>query len=196
MPTFRVIVTPANTPVEQDTLHERLYFLDGAGLAHAHVDAIARLMLADVVTERYAIDPAPPAAAAFVEITYLPGVTDSVAESLLAAAIDSGYAQVERAASGARICVAADTDAQTLSARARSDYANEVIQRFVVNTEISAPFVSSADVGLGVVEEIAIAGLDDDALLALSKTRRLSLDLAEMQAIRDYYQANSARHRC
>jgi phosphoribosylformylglycinamidine synthase len=186
VPTYRVLVTPASPSTEADTVHTRLYFLDGSALTREHVTSIAATMLADPVTERYAIDPPTPAGH-FVDVTYLPGVTDSVAESLLDAAHAAGIAQLGRAASGERVTFNVLPKGD-LRAYAESQLANTVVQRVSVDAVIAPPFVVATDANVGVVERITIAGLDDDALLALSKTRRLSLDLAEMRAIRAYYE--------
>ncbi len=186
VPTYRVVVTPAHTPVEQDTIAHRVYFLDGSALTCSDAARIAQTMLADPVTESYAVDPPPPAQA-FVDVTFLPGVTDSVAESLLHAARHAGFPALERAASGVRITHRAALDARALDALARDRYANEVIQRYAVNTPIDAPFVETPGAWRMQVDHVMLRGAADDALLAISRARRLSLDLNEMRAIRDYY---------
>ncbi|MCB0213474.1 MAG: phosphoribosylformylglycinamidine synthase subunit PurL, partial [Anaerolineae bacterium] len=66
-------------------------------------------------------------------------------------------------------------------------FSNPVIQRFTRNKTITAPFVPSESVG-ELVEVIPLQDADDDALLNISSTRRLALNLSEMQAIRSYYQ--------
>ncbi|NJM41006.1 MAG: hypothetical protein HC853_09650 [Anaerolineae bacterium] len=124
----------------------------------------------------------------FIEVTLLPGVTDSVAENLLRAAKLLGIDGLEQAATGKRIVFHQDIDAAGLHTLAKEHFANEVIQRFTVNTPIAPPFIDEATGASDQVEVIPLKDADDSALMTLSKTRRLSLDLAEMQAIRSYYQ--------
>ncbi len=188
MPTFKVVVAPAHASTDSELTRERLYFLDGAHLRASDVRDLAERLLADPVTERYVLDP--PQTRNTIEVTFLPGVTDSVAESLVHAAHQCGHAAVERAASGTRVSVHATRTLEELEALARERYANTVIQRFSVNQPIGAPFVHDSLAHADDVEQINLSGLDDDddALLALSRRRRLSLDLNEMRAVQAYYQ--------
>lgn len=187
MPTFKVVVAPAHTSADSELTRERLYFLDGAHLGASDVRDLAERLLADPVTERYELDP--PQTPNTIEITFLPGVTDSAAESLLHAAHVCGHAAVERAASGTRVSARTTRSVDELEALARDRFANTVIQRFAVNQSISAPFVHDSMAHADDVELIALDGLDDDGLLALSRRRRLSLDLSEMRAVQAYYEA-------
>ena len=82
MSTFRVDVWPKAIVPEQD-LRSRLYFLEGEHLEPSQVEKLAREVLADPVTEQFSIDSSLYPTGEFVEITFLPGVTDSAAENLL-----------------------------------------------------------------------------------------------------------------
>ena len=64
--------------------------------------------------------------------------------------------------------------------------ANEVIERFQIDAAVVPPFVEDLPADL-TVDTIQLTGLDDDALLALSKERRLSLDLREMRQIQQIF---------
>ena len=81
MSIFRVDVWPKEISSEAD-LSSRLYFLEGENLERFQVEKLAREVLADPVTEQFSIDSSAYPAGDFVEITFLPGVTDSAAENL------------------------------------------------------------------------------------------------------------------
>ena len=66
-----------------------------------------------------------------------------------------------------------------------------MIQRYAIDETISAPFVG-VQATSDVVEIIALKDADDDTLLAISKERRLSLDLNEMRAIRSFFAEKEA----
>ena len=150
------------------------------------------MLLADPVTETWTIDQTTTSAQGHtIEITFLPGVTDSVAENLVRAAEELGIPELEEAASGMRISVPGPASREQLHKMARDRYANEVIQRYVIDQPITPPFATFASHDSDRVETIALTGADDDALLAISRQRRLSLDLNEMRAIRDYYRGEA-----
>lgn len=121
-----------------------------------------------------------------VEVALRPGVTDSVAESLLAGARLIGVTGLARAATGRRyeiVGAIGRADAQRL---ADGLLANAVIQTYALDEPVAPPF-APLQADANTVEIIPITAADDARLLALSQERRLSLDLAEMRAIRDYY---------
>ncbi len=168
----------------------RLFFLQGP-LTPAALQQISRELLVDPVTETFdvvTIDThQAPTADHVIEVTLLPGVTDPLAENLVRAAHLLGVTQLERAATGQCYWLAGTASAAELQKIATGVFANPVIQRFVIDERISAPFVptQAAD---ATVEKIAVRNADDAGLVAISQERRLALDLAEMQAIRRYYQ--------
>lgn len=155
-----------------------------------------------------------------VEVTLLPGVTDSVAESLLEGARLIGVRSLEQAATGQRYVITGDLDESLVHRIASHLLANDVIQRVTVNrpaqpfsllpqrlasAEPDSQFTGAlnepwarplaqhgSDPFGGQVELISISELDPAGLLSLSQERRLSLDLAEMQAIQDYYRRLTA----
>jgi phosphoribosylformylglycinamidine synthase II/phosphoribosylformylglycinamidine synthase I len=168
---------------------DRLYFLHGR-LTEAEVLLLSRELLADPVTETFAVAPlASPAAhdSHTVEVTFLPGVTDPAAENLLRAARLLGANGLERAATGQRYRLEGPLAADDLRRLAVGVFANPVIQRFEIDGAIGAPFLpfQPAD---ATVETIALVSAADEALGRISAERRLALDPAEMQAIRAYFQ--------
>jgi phosphoribosylformylglycinamidine synthase II/phosphoribosylformylglycinamidine synthase I len=198
---FRIEVSTAQADAENNrwlrTAHQlgftaltgcistRLFFVSGT-LAQADAEQLARELLADPITERYVIGRATEQADHTLEITLQPGVTDPPAENLVQAAQRIGIAGIERAATGERYLLHGQLDAATLEALAVRVFSNPVVQRHSIDAPITAPFVET-QAGDGLVESVSLLEADDDALLQISKQRRLSLDLNEMHAIRDYY---------
>jgi phosphoribosylformylglycinamidine synthase len=123
-----------------------------------------------------------------VEVALRPGVTDPVAEQVVRAAHELKLTGVHRAATGQRFVLCFDKNVDRLSASqslAISLLANNVIQHWAIG-EI-APSFQEGVASTGNVEIISIRDLSKDQLLALSKERRAALDLAEMQAIQNYF---------
>lgn len=166
----------------------RLYFLQGM-LTADEIERLCRELLVDPVTEEYVVDfpHFMVGATHSIDVTLLPGVTDPAAESLLRAARHLGLNGLERAATGLRhFILRAILSQQDLQLLARQVLSNPVIQRFAIDEPISAPFVEVAEWD-DTVEIIPIRQADGESLLKISQERRLSLDLHEMIAIRDYY---------
>ncbi len=164
----------------------RLFFVSGT-LSDDDAHRLASALLADPVTETYALGVSPTMDdARLVERTLLPGVTDAVADSLKHAAALIGVA-VEQAATGERYELTGDLSDSDIGAIARGVLVNTVIHRVSFDTPIGAPFVAVQPTD-DTVEIIPVRGLSSDALLNLSKDRRLSLDLNEMRAIQAYFE--------
>jgi phosphoribosylformylglycinamidine synthase II/phosphoribosylformylglycinamidine synthase I len=200
----------------------RLYFLQG-DLTPVQLEQIGQELLADPVTEQYAVDSNQYAVDSdqwsvvvgrwsLVEATLLPGVTDPAAENLVRAAHLLGIDGLEQAATGQIYWLEGALTAVEAEKLATAVLVNPVVQRFSLNQAITAPFVApqkgsfvDAQKGSFVapqkgsfaaaqqaddrVETIPLRPADDDQLQAISGERRLALNLAEMQAIRAYYQA-------
>ncbi len=164
----RLVHTLLHDPVVEDAAFFRL---DGA---KAEACPSARSLIAD------------PPGSYSVEVTLLPGVTDSVAESLLEGARMVGVDGLERAATGHRYTIVGEVTEAEVRRIAEELLANEVIQTYAINRPVDPPFVpvQAAD---DTVEVIPLTEADDAALEAISRERRLSLDLAEMRAIQEYY---------
>jgi phosphoribosylformylglycinamidine synthase len=171
-----------------------LYFLEGA-LDDAAVAALAHSLLCDPVVEgadwkvlREGDGVAAPPNAWAVEVALLPGVTDSVAENLLAAANRTGVSGLERAATGRRFVIRGDINEEEAHRIAAGMLANTVIQSYAINRPVVPPFLAPQPED-DTVEVIPLIFAGDAALEAVSKERRLSLDLAEMQAIQRYFRS-------
>lgn len=176
----------------------RLFFLEGE-LSREDADRLAQELLADPVTEAYRLDVESSGGlsgngmsangatgAHHIEVTLLPGVTDPVAENIVRSAHRIGITGLGRAATGQHYRLTGSLDPTSLEQLATQVLSNSVIQRAAIDTPISAPFVA-VQTKDSTIEVIPVRGLDDDGLRDLSAERRLSLDLNEMRAIRDYF---------
>ena len=199
-PTYRIEVRQQSelNPNQRNHPHlTRLYFLSG-DVDSGQVFRLSRELLVDPVTEVFTVRPigldgstATPISndrsstqTHTLEITFLPGVTDTVAENLVKAAHRLGLTQLERAATGQRYDIHEPVSASELAALAESLY-NPVIQRVAIDQPIAPPFVVEST--RRSVEIIALRDAGDERLLDISAARRLALDLNEMRAIRDYF---------
>ncbi|MCU0481646.1 MAG: phosphoribosylformylglycinamidine synthase subunit PurS, partial [Anaerolineae bacterium] len=149
----------------------RLFFL-GGDLSESQIHTLCRELLADPVTESYAIN-APyhlPNTTHSLDITYQAGVTDPAAESLLRAANTLGISGLDRVATGARFVFVDEFDEVSLHQLAKTHFSNPLIQRYAIDTPITAPFVpyQLAD---DTVEIVALKDTDDATLMSISTER-------------------------
>jgi phosphoribosylformylglycinamidine synthase subunit PurSL len=119
-----------------------------------------------------------------IEVALRPGVTDPVAQEIVRAAHELGFAGVKRAATGLRFQVEG-LSATQIEKLAKQLLVNNVIQHWALG-EITPSFPEEAQAS-GEVEILPILDLSNNELLALSTDRRAALDLAEMQAVQTYY---------
>lgn len=175
-PTYRIRVS------NQESFISKLFFLRGH-LSQDEVENLAQHLLIDPVTETFCIDHTP----VFhntIETSFLPGVTDSVAENLLKAAHRLGFTALEQVATGLHYECQSSDNLENLAL----SLANPVIQRFAINQAVQPPFIDAPLQWTPKVETVQLQQATDERLIAISKERRLALDLNEMQAIRAYYQ--------
>lgn len=163
----------------------KIYFIGGE-LAQDQLEHIAQSLLADPITETYSIGNIQSPPHAVIEVALLAGVTDPIAENLLHAIHRLGIMGAHQTASGQRHELHGNLSHTQLTTLAQKVLANPVIQRHEINQLIHPPFITNKTDD-GYVEVILLREADDAQLLAISKERRLSLDLAEMQAIQAYY---------
>jgi len=160
-----------------------LYFIEGQ-LSQENLQQLALKLLTDPVTQTASWDETSASSSdvetdtVILEVSLRPGVTDPVATEIVRAAHELGIDGVYRAATGQRYC--------QIPLLANQLLANNVIQHWKIGS-IEPSFPEEVE-SSGQIETIAIRNLNDDELLVLSKDRRAALDLAEMQAIRDYCQ--------
>ena len=133
------------------------------------------------------VDEPVPAQGRVVEVAPQPGVTDSVAESLVHAAHALGFTGLTHAATGHRYTLTGDLDDVAVKRLAIGLLANEVIHRWAIDEVLPPAFAEDTEPVIA-VDHIPIRGVDDELLLLISKERRLSLDLIEMRAIRAHFE--------
>lgn len=159
-----------------------LYFLRGPLLA-ADLRRIEARLLVDPVEQRVATE----RAGIRVEVAPLPGVTDTVGENLLAGVRALGVDAVERAGAGHAYLLEGDLSVEDARRIAVTILGNPVVDAIAIGHAVDPPFADGGVADLR-VETVRVRGLDDAALLALSQTRRLSLDLIEMRAVRSHFE--------
>ena len=172
-----------------------LYFLDGE-LSEAGVNTLCERLLCDSVVQSFMVDqfvddhltPSPPhpLTQSFVEVTFKPGVTDATADEIARASHELGIAGLHRAATGTRYELTGELDELQVAQIARRLLCNDVIQAYAINSVIE-PNLHYATAENTLIETVAIRSAGDDDLMRISKERRLSLNLDEMRAIRDYF---------
>lgn len=170
-----------------------LFFIEGH-LSPDECQQLAFSLFIDPLTQlvEWAALPAdaaePPPGAVTIEVALRPGVTDPVADEIVRAAHQLGWAGVRHAATGFRYLLhfepSAQVDDAALEALVERLLVNAVIQRWA-RGEIEPIFPIEA-ASSDEVEVLRLRGLGDEALLALSAERRAALDLHEMRAIRAY----------
>lgn len=166
----------------------RLYYLQGQ-LAKDEIHQIAASLLADPVTEQWVVGNRPRADdQTTVEVTLHPGVTDPPAENLVRAARQMGITGLEQAATGQHFRLEGELTAADLRRLTGEILANPVIQHTAVNQAITPPFVPMEPAD-DTVEVFPLRQATDEQLRAISRERRLALNLAEMQAIRDHFRS-------
>ena len=175
-----------------DCFTVRVFFVQGT-LSALDAERIAQTLLADPVTERYTISAAEGCRTThdgdhYVEVSFLPGVTDSVAENLLRACRRLGLTGVVQAATGTRYVLSGSLSAEALQFLAAKMFSNIVIQHFAIDQPIAPGFVSDQTAD-DLVETVALCESDDEALLRISQERRLALSLDEMRAVQAYFRA-------
>ncbi len=173
-----------------------LFFLDGTKLTQKALAQWVPALLQDTVVEDASWETIQSGTATaakasaeadhVIEVTPLPGVTDSVAETLLSAAGELGFARLKRAATGRRYLLTGRITPAHLSRLASGLLANKVVEAFAIDARLPAPFVETPK-NDAVIETVAMANLDAAQLLALSQERRLALDGVEMAAVQAHF---------
>jgi phosphoribosylformylglycinamidine synthase len=173
----------------------RLFFLAHPDLTDGDVEKLCATLLADPVTEQYqwqwlggsSATPCPvgegPGVRDVIEVEWHPGVTDRVAVELQGAAHRLGLPPL-KVATGSRYRLEGALAEADLHRLARQVLCNEVVQRYQIGP-ITPAFVEDLP-GDGLIESFDLAVLDDEQLVALSRERRLALNLAEMAVLREF----------
>jgi len=169
-----------------------LYFIEGR-LSEAAQERLAEALLADPVVEHCRWECADgaeartPPGAWVVEVAFLPGVTDAVAESLLTGARLLGVEGLAWAATARRYVVYGSLAEVDVHHIARALLANELIQSYRLGPV--QPVRAGRPRPTPWVESLPVRAASPEALTRLSRRRLLSLDSAEMAAIQRHFAA-------
>ncbi len=164
----------------------RVYLIQAA-IDETAADRIAAELLADPINQRYVLGASPVAeGASLIEVHYLPGVMDPVAQSTEDAIREMMPAIAElQVRTGFRYdLVGASTDEAANVARRL--LCNAVVQSWHAEPVQPAKFVELAPYQFKLTH-VAIRDLDDAALMRMSREAHLFLSLDEMKAIQDQY---------
>jgi len=164
-------------------------FLIEADFDAAFANRVASELLTDPVSEQYYIGrsgaPAGLAKANLIEIHLKSGVTDPVAESVMAAIADMGVTP-QNVRTARKYVLLGEVRPAQIDLIARKILANDVIEDVVIGdeTEPPSPHLKPYELSL---THWPIRDLDDAGLQALSKEKDLFLSLVEMRTIQEYY---------
>jgi phosphoribosylformylglycinamidine synthase II len=167
----------------------RGFLLEG-DLSGEDLRLVAAEILSDPVVEATTIGPArgsdgAEGGSSIVHVLPKPGVTDPEAESARALLRDLGYAVANvRTIKTYRV----DGPVSGLPALIQRLLANDAVEQAIVGPLTLDRLGRGEDYVFRRVE-VPIRGLDDESLMALSRSGQLSLALAEMRAIRDHFAA-------
>ncbi len=164
-------------------------FLIEADFDQSFAERVAKELLADPVCEEYHIGRSGPppglAKATLVEVHLKSGVTDPVAESVMAAIADMGAAPAG-VRTARKYVLLGDIKASQIDTVARKILANDVIEDVVIGDEAEPPSPHLKPYELNITTW-PIRDLDDAGLETLSKDKDLFLNLVEMKTIQEYY---------
>ncbi|MCH7557833.1 MAG: phosphoribosylformylglycinamidine synthase subunit PurL [Planctomycetes bacterium] len=165
-------------------------FLIEADFDKNFAERVAQELLADPVCEEYYIGrsgaPAGLAKATLIEVHLKSGVTDPVAESVMAAVADMGVKADNVRTARKYVLLGEITQSQT-DTIAKKLLSNDCIEDCVIGNEAEPPSPHLKPYELQLIHW-PIRELEDDELTALSKEKDLFLNLVEMQTIQKYFQ--------
>jgi phosphoribosylformylglycinamidine synthase II len=165
-------------------------FLIEADFDEAFAKRLAKELLADPVCEQYYIGrsgpPAGLAKATLIEVHLKSGVTDPVAESVMAALTDMGV-KANNVRTARKYVLLGNIKSDKVETIAKKILANDCIEVVLIGNEAEPPSPHLKPYELNITHW-PIRNLDDNGLMALSKKKDLFLNLVEMQTIQKYYQ--------
>ncbi len=168
----------------RDLRRSRYYLLRGAIDASA-AERLAATLLADPVTERWSLRPADAGGRRVIEVQRRTGVMDPVEASVIKGARDLGVSLAQvRVGTRVEAAGASDGDCRLLAWKA---LANQAIEEVAIDPAEPVRLREPGGQPGAARVEVALAGLDDAALLKLSADGCLSLTLDEMRAIQAHF---------
>jgi len=173
----------------------QLYFIQ-ADWTDAQVERCCLELLIDPLVQEYsywASDGtmprpviAPTGDAHVVEVIFKPGVTDNLANDMLAGLRPLGLSDGTQVRTGQRFVLSGSLSGEDLENIARRVLCNPLIQTYTLGP-IAPTFTHPATTARPWTREIALRAVDDERLMEISRRGVLALDLEEMRSIRDYF---------
>ena len=171
-----------------------LYFVQGE-LTAEQIDLLCARLFIDPLTETASWevvsgsgDAGPIKSAAWVvEVGLHPGVTDPVANQIVATAAILGNAPISWLQRGGRYELSGDLDEASVDLIARRLLCNPTIQNYYLSP--MPPAFPQPARSSHLAQSVSLTNLSDADLLALSRQRVLALSLDEMRAISAYFRA-------
>ena len=164
-------------------------FLIEADFDKAFAERVAQELLSDPVCEEYYIGrsgpPAGLARATLIEVHLKSGVTDPVAESVMAAVTDMG-ATADNVRTARKYLVLGEVSRKETNTIATKLLANDCIEDCLIGNEAEPPSPHLKPYELQGVHW-PIRELDDEGLMTLAKEKDLFLNRVEMQTIQKHY---------
>ncbi|MEO8954304.1 MAG: phosphoribosylformylglycinamidine synthase subunit PurS [Ktedonobacteraceae bacterium] len=199
LPSLNAIATSPH-PLTPLTIHTvQLYRLTGNLSPHDIHRLITELLTDPVIQEAQstssttAIAGTPETLAKLhtVDVFLLPGVTDTLAESVIAGAHMLGITGLEEVETGRRYLLDSRLSEADVVAIAEALLYNPVIQHYTLHTTMAEQQTTEPIESLEPIEplvsSIPLSNMTDAQLLEISKQGLLSLNLDEMQAIQRHY---------
>jgi phosphoribosylformylglycinamidine synthase len=178
----------AITSVE-NVFFARVYLIE-ADFDEAFAGRVAWELLADPVCQDYFIGrssvPVGPARATLVEVHLKSGVTDPVAESVLAALKDMGAANVQSVRTARKYVLLGNIRPDEIQTISRRALANDCIETVICGSDAEPPSAHTKPYEFSLTH-IPVRDLNDEQLTQLSKRKDLFLNLTEMRTIQDYF---------
>jgi phosphoribosylformylglycinamidine synthase len=161
----------------------------GTGFDDAFARRVAKELLSDPVCEEYYIGrskaPAGLAKATLIEVHLKSGVTDPVAESVMAAIADMGV-KAGNVRTARKYVLLGEIKKNQAEMIAKKVLANDCIEDCIIGDEAEPPSPHLKPYELEIVHW-PIRELDDEGLMALSKKKDLFLNVVEMRTIQEHY---------
>jgi len=156
-------------------------------LGEEMLDRIASKLFADYVTENFAVNSAvlDESEGTVFEVTFNPGVMDPVEQSAKKALKELGIENVEGIKTGTKYLFIGDADNEALEQFAGRYLYNKVVQHKVKPGEDPFPVTPPYEFKRKTEK---LAGLDDEALMEISRNGLLSLNIDEMRTIQAYFE--------
>jgi phosphoribosylformylglycinamidine synthase len=173
----------------EDVISEKVYLIE-ADFEQDFAERVARELLSDPVCQDWHIGkstiPAGPMQASLIEVHLKSGVTDPVAQSVMAALGDMGAVQVQSVRTARKYVLLGSLSEQDRQTIARRCLANDCIEDVIYGTDAEPPSPHTQPYQFQ-LSNISIRDLSDEQLLKLSKDKDMFLNLKEMQTIQNHY---------